>query len=433
MVFRLTTPRGSFKYLHAVAQRVDRARPALFTGSIQDVTESKLAEADLARANAYLTTAQHLTRTGSFTWDMVTGEHNWSEEVYRVFGLAPGTRVTTEMIKAVIHPGDIPQVSALVEGARQEGQLDMVFRVRGADGKLRHAHVVGRRIDQTPERPVFMGALQDITARKLVESDLNRAREELARMARITALGAVTASIAHEVNQPLAGIITNASTCLRFLALDPPDVDGARATAERTIRDGNRAAEVIKRLRGLFTHKPPSMELIDLHQAAREVLALSATELQRRGVALRTEFPRAPAMVQADRVQLQQVILNLILNAADAMAGVEERPRELRVICRPPCDGVVAFEVRDAGTGIDPRQVDRLFQAFHTTKADGMGIGLSISRSIIESHGGRMAAESNRPGPGATFSFVIPCESSSAQYPQAGKGHDDQPARVARG
>jgi PAS domain S-box-containing protein len=421
MVFRLAGPESTLKYLHAVVQRVERSLPALFTGSIQDVTDSKVAESALARANAYLTATQRLTQTGSFTWDVATDEHNWSEIMYRIFGFEPGTMVTREMIRAAIHPEDAPQVETLIGSAINGQNFELVFRLVTGDGNIRHAQVVGHRIDQTPKRTVFMGALQDITARKLAESDLNYARAELIRVARVTALSAVTASIAHEVNQPLAGIITNASTCLRLLAMCPPNLDAAKATAERTIRDGNRAAEVIKRLRALYAHKPPSLEQVDLREAAREVLALSASELQRRGVILRTELGGEPATIEADRIQLQQVILNLVLNAADAMDDIEGRPRELRVACRAQCEGLISFEVCDSGPGINPLHVDQLFQPFHTTKVDGMGIGLSISRSIIEAHGGHLVAHSNKTGPGATFPFLVPSRDNSFARLNRGK------------
>jgi signal transduction histidine kinase len=222
------------------------------------------------------------------------------------------------------------------------------------------------------------------------------------------ALGALTASIAHEVNQPLSGIITNAGTCLRMLDASPPNIDGARATAQRTLRDGNRASEVIQRLRTLFQHKRPSTEPVDLNDAANEVLTLCSGELLRSRVVLRTNFGEGMPVVLADRVQLQQVILNLVLNAADAMRTVEERPRDLLVTTTREGATHVRLAVRDSGVGIDPQNIERLFAAFYTTKSHGMGVGLSISRSIIESHDGRLWATAN-DGPGATFSFLIPC------------------------
>jgi C4-dicarboxylate-specific signal transduction histidine kinase len=223
----------------------------------------------------------------------------------------------------------------------------------------------------------------------------------------VATLGALTASIAHEVNQPLAGIITNASTCLRMLAADPPNVEGARETARRTIRDGHRASDVITRLRALFGRKGAATEPVDLNEAAREVIALSLSELQGSRVILRSELAADLPPVTGDRIQLQQVIMNLLRNASDAMSGVEDRPRQLLIRTERGEGERVRLSVRDAGVGLDPQNADRLFQAFYTTKDDGMGIGLSVSRSIIESHQGRLWAEPN-DGPGATFSFSIP-------------------------
>jgi signal transduction histidine kinase len=259
-------------------------------------------------------------------------------------------------------------------------------------------------------RPVFIGAIQDVTENKVAEEALNKARAELAHMARVTTLSALTASIAHEVNQPLSGIITNASTCLRMLAADPPNLDGARATVQRTIRDGNRASEVIQRLRALFARKPPRMQPVDLNDAAREVLVLSSSELHSSRVILQTDFDDDLPPVTGDRVQIQQVILNLILNATEAMREVDDRSRNLLVATARDDVNRVRLSVRDCGVGVDPQTLEKLFEAFYTTKAQGMGIGLSISRSIIENHGGRLWA-STHDGPGATFSFSIPCTS----------------------
>jgi signal transduction histidine kinase len=210
------------------------------------------------------------------------------------------------------------------------------------------------------------------------------------------------------VSQPLSGILTNASTGLRMLATDPPNVAGAVETTRRTIRDANRASEVLNRIRAMFYKKAPAMERVDLNDAAREVIALSAGELQRKRALLQTDFAEDLPPVSADRVQLQQVILNLLLNAADAMAGIDDRPRTILVQTSLYDDGGVRLDVRDSGIGVDPHAVEKLFEAFYTTKANGMGVGLSICRSIIESHDGRLWAEANDDEPGATFSFSIP-------------------------
>jgi C4-dicarboxylate-specific signal transduction histidine kinase len=244
--------------------------------------------------------------------------------------------------------------------------------------------------------------------RARADEALNQARLELTHVARLATLSAMTASITHEVSQPISGILTNANTGARMLAADPPNVVGAAETVRRTIRDANRATEVIKRLRAMFAKKAPTMEIVDLNDAAQEVIALSSGELRRNRAVLETEFAESLPAIRGDRVQLQQVILNLLLNAADAMAGIEDRPRTLRVQTQIHGANSVKLLVQDSGIGLDPHSIEKLFQAFHTTKAHGLGIGLSISRSIIESHNGELWATAN-DGPGATFGFYIPC------------------------
>jgi PAS domain S-box-containing protein len=239
---------------------------------------------------------------------------------------------------------------------------------------------------------------------------LNQARLELTHVARLATLSAMTASITHEVSQPISGILTNSNTCARMLAADPPNVIGAAETIRRTIRDANRATEVIKRLRAMFAKKAPTLEMVDLNDAAREVIAMSSAELRLSRSVLETDFAELLPATSGDRVQLQQVILNLLLNAADAMAGIEDRPRTLRVQTAIHGSDRIKLLVRDSGVGLDPRGIEKLFEAFHTTKAHGLGIGLAISRSIIESHKGQLWAAAN-DGPGATFGFWIPCAS----------------------
>ena len=236
---------------------------------------------------------------------------------------------------------------------------------------------------------------------------------EFASLASLTRLGVLAASIAHEVNQPLTGIINNASACLRMLATDPPNVAGALETAQRTIRDGNRAKDIIHRLRSLFTTKDMATELVDLNEAALEVVELSLSDLEKNQVILRLELDDSLPSVPGDRIQLQQVIENLIRNAADAMSEVTGRVRQLTIRTEPAQHDSVCLSIEDAGAGIDPCNTERLFTPFYTTKITGMGIGLSVSRTIIESHHGRLWAASN-DGPGTTFSFSIPCETDHA-------------------
>jgi C4-dicarboxylate-specific signal transduction histidine kinase len=257
-----------------------------------------------------------------------------------------------------------------------------------------------------------------VTGRRVSDQALDKTRSELARVARVTSLGALTASIAHEVNQPLSGIITNASTCLRMLACDPPNIEGAGETVRRIIRDGNRASEVITRLRALFSGKSATTESVDLNGAAREVIALSGSELRRNQVISRVELAEDLPPVTGDRVQLQQVILNLLLNASEAMSLVVDRPRQLVIRTEQDEGDRVRLSVQDAGVGFEAGLADSSFEAFYTTKTDGMGIGLFVSRSITESHHGRLWAARNE-GPGATVSFSIPCEPAAVTSAQS--------------
>jgi PAS domain S-box-containing protein len=285
--------------------------------------------------------------------------------------------------------------------------------ISSATGKVLGAFALYYREPRTPTS-LHQSLIEQFTHiariaidRRLSEETLNKLRSELAHVARVQSLGVLTASIAHEVNQPLSGIITNASTCLRMLSADSPNIDGACETARRTIRDAKRASDVITRLRALFGKKDAAPTSVNLNEAAQEVIALFLRELHRGQVILRTEFADNLPPVMGDRVQLQQVILNLVRNASDAMSTVNDRPRELTVRSERGEDDCVRLTVKDTGVGFGQEVADRLFQPFYTTKNDGMGIGLSLSRSIIEAHRGRLWATMN-DGPGTTFSFSIP-------------------------
>lgn len=252
---------------------------------------------------------------------------------------------------------------------------------------------------------------RDMTETKRLQDEQRRYHEielELAHANRVATIGQLSASITHELNQPLTGIMTNCGTCLRMLTSDSPDVDGAREAVRRTMRDGHRASEVITRLRALFDKKEPASESVDLNEAAREVIALSLGELQNSRVIVRTDLADDLPRVRADRVQLQQVVLNLLRNALDAMNTVDDRPRNLLISTERDEGDWVRLSVKDAGVGFDPQAINKLFEAFYSTKDDGMGVGLSVSRSIIENHQGRLWAVLN-DGPGATFSLSVPC------------------------
>jgi PAS domain S-box-containing protein len=362
---------------------------------------------DLQRSEAFLSQGQRISQTGSFSWCLDTNEVTFSEEALRIFEFARDSPVTLQQIDNRIHPEDRHILPEKRKEARTVGEgQDYQIRLLMSDGSVRYLHTTSSEIRDASGRRLYIGALQDVTQRRLAQEALDKAQSELAHVTRITALSALTASIAHEINQPLAGIITNASTCLRMLQGDPPNVDGARETARRTIRDGDRASDVITRLRALFSKREFTLERMDLNQATQEVIALTLNDLQRNGVIVRSELAEDLLPVNGDRVQLQQVILNLIRNASEAMDDVHDRPRHLLIRTEREGNGYVRLSVRDAGVGFEGQNMDKIFDSFYTTKSGGMGIGLGVSRSIIDRHQGRLWAEPN-DGPGATFAFTI--------------------------
>ena len=372
---------------------------------------------DIRRSEAYLAEGQRISRTGTFSWRTETDEVTWSEELYRIYELQPGTPATLELSLSRIHPDDLAAIAGVAARARETGaEFEGELRLSMPGNSIKYLHVTAHVARDHRGRLEYIGAAQDVTQRRLAEEALAKARSEIASVARASTLGVLTASIAHEVNQPLSGIITNSGTCLRMLSTDPPNIEGARETARRTMRDGNRASDVITRLRTLYSKKELSPESMDLNDATREVTSLTLSEMQRNRVILRQELADNLPLITGDRIQLQQVILNLLRNACDAMSAVDDRPRELFVRTELEDGDGIRLSVQDAGVGFKPEAADRLFQAFYTTKNDGMGIGLSISRSIIEAHQGRLWATVNN-GPGVTFSFSIPRRPVSGAIP----------------
>jgi len=279
------------------------------------------------------------------------------------------------------------------------------------DGTVRNIHIIGHPVlDEAGELIEYVGTAVDVTDRKRAEEERERLRQieaDLAHLNRVSMLGELAASIAHEVNQPLSGIVSNGSACLRFLARDTPDVEEVREAVRDIVRDGKRAGEVIARIRALTKRAATPREELDLNDIIREVLALVGDEAKKGKVIIRTQFAADLSPVSGDRVQLQQVGLNLIMNGMEAMSGVDQRPRELVITTRRMEPDQVQVTVRDAGTGLDPNTMGRIFEPFYTTKAGGMGMGLSISRSILQAHGGRLWATAN-DGPGTSFHFTLP-------------------------
>jgi PAS domain S-box-containing protein len=424
--FRIVTHRGIVKHLRSATRLVEQeGGQAILMGAVQDVTDRILAEAtlkarevELQRVLNHLNEAQRLSKSGSVTADLIKNEHLWSDELYRICEFEIGKEIKNPTMLEVMHPEDVPIFQNLLERCFAGEDPEFEFRIITRSGRQKYLHGIAHRIEHTTKEAMFVGAMQDVTAERLAEQALNRARSELAHVSRVMTLGTLTASIAHEINQPLSGIIMNVDTCQQMLEVNPPNLDVARVQVQRILRDANRAAEVIKHLRSLFSRNQKKSEPVDLADAAREVLALSSSELQRQGVVVRTAFEESLPSVKGDRIQLQQVILNLILNAADAMSAIADRPRVLTVASARETGADVRCSVSDTGIGVDSANVEKLFEAFHTTKSHGMGIGLSISRTIIENHEGKLWAIPNEEGPGATFSFRIPVSPQSVvQHP----------------
>jgi len=373
-----------------------------------DIDDRKRAEEELRRSEACLAEAQRTSMTGSFSWLLDSDEISFSEELYHIFEFEHRSLVTFDRIEDRIHPDDLPLLWDKRKDARSTGaDLDYDVRLLLPNGTLKYVHVVSHCTRDRQGRREYIGAVQDVTQRRISEDALGTLRSELARLAEFNSLGALTASIAHEVNQPLSGVITNASTCLRMLAANPPNVDGALETARRMIRDGHRASDVITRVRALFSKKTSVTECVNLNDAAKEVIALSLSTLKSNRVVVKTDFLDDLPAITGDRIQLQQVILNLLLNASEAMSGIDDRPRQIVIKTEEDDDDRIRLTVQDTGVGIDPDVRSKMFETYYTTKGDGMGIGLSISKSIIERHHGTLRAAPN-DGPGARFWFSIP-------------------------
>jgi PAS domain S-box-containing protein len=392
------------------AQRDARDRPVATLETNNDITERKQAEDALRRSDAYLTEAQKLSLTGSFGWKVSSGELFWSEESFRIFGYDRTTRPSLELVLQRTHPADIARVRQLIDRASRDGKdWELEHQLLMPDGSIKSARVVARAVRDESGGVEFVGAIMDVSAAKRAELELRQAQAELAHISRVTTLGELTASIAHEVNQPITGVVTNAEAALRWLEAEPPNLDKVREVLGQIVKDGMRAGDVIHRIRALIKKAPPRMARVDVNEAVLDVTALTRSELLRHGVSLQTQLATGLPLIEGDRIQLQQVILNLILNAVEAISSIDEGTREMRISTGREASNGVLVTVRDFGPGLDPRNVDRLFEAFYTTKPDGLGMGLAICRSIIEVHGGQLWATANEPR-GAVFQFTLPIE-----------------------
>ena len=387
--------------------------PAFLGGMAVDITDRKRAESALRASEERWRAMFEIAPVGIATIDFERRRYLTANESFQRMTGYTEEELRNRTTLEITHEDD----RAAMQERIDSGTVGVLQRkrYRRKDGEVVWADATSFVIPATDSTPAFRGAvIVDITDRKRAEAALQQAQDDLARLNRVMLLGEMTASIAHEVNQPIAATLTNAHAGLRWLGAQPPDLEETRQALGRIVRDGNRAGEVIDRIRALVKKVPPRRELLDLDEAIREVIALTQTDMQRNGVRLQTRLAGDLPLVPADRVQLQQVIMNLIINAIEAMAAASDGRRELTIVSGRDDTSGVSVEVQDTGPGLDPEELDRLFQSFYTTKPDGIGMGLAISRSIAEAHGGRLSAAPNHPH-GAVFRFTLPAAEKSSE------------------
>ena len=406
--YRIVRPDGDVRWIHerGVLERDENGKPVGVSGISTDITERKRGEEALRRSEAYLAAAQKLSHTGSFGWDLSTGELHWSEETFRIFEFDPTSKVTIDRILQRTHPEDRSTVRQVAERvSRERTEFDFEHRLLMPDGSVKFLRVVGCPATDKAASSEFVGAITDITERKRAEEVLQQAQSRLFRATQVATAAELSASVAHEVNQPLAAVVANGHAALRWLSANPPNLDRAREAIDRIVRDGKDAGEVVQRVRSLFGGAVPDTITFDVNELIAEVVGLVDGERARKQIAVDTRLDKNLPPTAGDRVQLQQVILNLLLNGIEAMDTVHDRPRRIFIRSKLHQPNSILVEITDNGVGIaDP---ERIFEPFFTTKKAGMGMGLAISRSIIEAHRGRLWAEPG-DGVGTTLCFTVP-------------------------
>src|SRR6266478_815312 len=413
---RIVRPDGEIRYVRCVGiPVVEDGVFKGYRGTTIDVTEHELLTQQLRREQAYLAEAQSLTHAGSWACNFVTGQiFHLSDQALRIYGFDPSQRpVPFERLYRATHPEDEPALREKFYGAIQASRdYDLEYRIFRPDGTVRFLRSVGHH-NPSGEIGEYVGITMDVTERKHAEQERERLRQleaDLAHINRINMRGELAAALAHEIKQPIAASITSANALLRWLAHDPPDLERARAAATRIEQEGNRAADVINRLRSFYKKGPlPEREMLDVKDIIQEMTVLLGDEALRHSVAIRSEFHEDVPDLLADRVQLQQVFMNLMLNAIEAM---KDTGGELMIRSGLNREGQLLISISDTGIGLPAENSERIFDAFHTTKPQGTGMGLAITRSILESHGGRIWATPNR-GAGATFHFTLPVETEA--------------------
>jgi len=381
----------------------------LYADLVAENRDRKRAEDELRRSEAELLDAQQISHTGSWRWNVDTGEVSWSAELRRIMAMDPGAALpSAAAYLAMVHADDRPAFQDLLDRAlRERRRFQYEYRMVLGDGSIKHLYSAGRPDVSGSGELEYVGVVMDISERRRAEEALRTAQAELTRVGRLTTMGELAASLAHEINQPLAAIVANGDAGVRWLNRETPDLDEAREALSSIARDAARAGDMIRGLRARASKSGPQRTTLDIDDVIHEVLTLTRSEVQRHGVVLRTDLAAGGEPIVGDRVQLQQVLLNLILNGIDAMNTVTDRARELAVVSTFAEPGSVIVSVEDSGTGLDPAIAQRIFEPFITTKADGLGMGLSICRSIIQAHGGHIWAEPRAPH-GTVFHFTVP-------------------------
>jgi PAS domain S-box-containing protein len=416
---RLRRSDGTYRwFLSRCCPLTDRSGNILgWYGSDTDIHDRKEAEEKLRQSEAHLQEAQTLGRMGSWVFDISAGTVSGSPELFRIFGRDPNDEQLTKelrdvrsmpIFRASVHPEDLPFVEEFTNKARSDAKVggELEYRIVLPDGSVKYVHSVAHPVLNDSGNVVeYIGTIMDVTEPKRAEEALRQAHAELAHISRVTTMGELTASLAHEVNQPIAAAVTSANSCIRWLAGEIPNLDKARAAAERIVKDGTRAAEIISRIRLLFQKGILQLERIEVNEVIEEMIVLLHGEATRYSISVRKELAADLSPVRGDRVQLQQVLMNLMMNSIDAMKGVDGT-RELAIKSRRAENEHILVSVSDTGVGLPPGQADEIFNAFFTTKPHGTGMGLRICRSIVESHGGRLWTTDNFPR-GASFHFAL--------------------------
>lgn len=398
-----------FRHPHHPSER-DLRYTDLYARLAAKSIERERTQAALRRSEFHLAEAQRISHTGSWAWNVATGDVLWSDECCRIFGFAPAEETpANELFWGAIHAEDRSFLREQLDKAVAErGNFNVRFRVARSDGSVRHIHSVGHPIGNDGGGLIeYVGTVVDISELELAEERVQRAQNDLARVGRAMSMGQLTASIAHEIAQPLTALVIDADACVCWLAAEPPNLAEARDAVRRIARNAHRTNEVITRIRALLTRSEPLKTELVAGDIIADITTLIQGEARARGVTVQVSVPSELPAVSGDRIQLQQVLLNLALNAIEAMRSVTTRPRQLYMGVARHGAQELRFEVRDSGPGLDSEQRGRVFDAFYTTKNEGMGMGLAICRSIVQAHGGLLWVEAN-PGPGETFQFTVP-------------------------